>query len=249
MTRSGSRPQGEEFRPPPDWAREHGGAGAEQFSFDDVDFSDLFSRFGGGGAASRRRAAAGPGLRSAGGNQPRRRVSRHHVVAVAVDAGVRRRGQPAARSAQREGAHRARRCRWSASAPARQGWQRFPRWPRRRPVPRHHAEAASPVSRHGPRPVPGSAARAVGSGARRHGGNPDAVGTGQPQGAGGHLGRAKAAARGPRAAEAARRRGRSHRGGADRGAGETGERERELYQQLAEASSFNPRRHFAEEGA
>jgi curved DNA-binding protein len=42
----GSRPQGEEFRPPPDWARQHGGS--EQFSsFDDVDFADLFSRFGG----------------------------------------------------------------------------------------------------------------------------------------------------------------------------------------------------------
>jgi curved DNA-binding protein len=42
----GSRPQGEEFRPPPEWARQHGG-GSEQFSFDDVDFADLFSRFGG----------------------------------------------------------------------------------------------------------------------------------------------------------------------------------------------------------
>jgi curved DNA-binding protein len=42
----GSRPQGEEFRPPPDWARQHGSS--EQFSsFDDVDFADLFSRFGG----------------------------------------------------------------------------------------------------------------------------------------------------------------------------------------------------------
>ncbi|MEO8018080.1 MAG: DnaJ C-terminal domain-containing protein [Pseudomonadota bacterium] len=50
----GSRPQGEEFRPPPEWARQHGGpsaAGGEQFSFDDVDFSDLFSRFGGGNGA------------------------------------------------------------------------------------------------------------------------------------------------------------------------------------------------------
>jgi curved DNA-binding protein len=47
----GSRPQGEEFRPPPDWARQHGGGGGEQFSFDDVDFSDLFSRFGSRGAA------------------------------------------------------------------------------------------------------------------------------------------------------------------------------------------------------
>jgi len=46
----GSRPQGEEFRPPPDWARQHGGAGADagsaQFSFDEADFADLFSRFG-----------------------------------------------------------------------------------------------------------------------------------------------------------------------------------------------------------
>jgi curved DNA-binding protein len=42
----GSRPQGEEFRPPPDWARQHGGNGSEQFSFEDIDFADLFSRFG-----------------------------------------------------------------------------------------------------------------------------------------------------------------------------------------------------------
>jgi len=41
----GKRPQGEEFRPPPDWARQHGGS--EQFSFEDMDFADLFSRFGG----------------------------------------------------------------------------------------------------------------------------------------------------------------------------------------------------------
>jgi curved DNA-binding protein len=46
----GSRPQGEEFRPPPEWARQHGGQSGEQFSFDDVDFSDLFSRFGARGA-------------------------------------------------------------------------------------------------------------------------------------------------------------------------------------------------------
>src|SRR6185295_17752966 len=49
----GSRPQGEEFRPPPDWARQHGGAGGDssQFSFDDADFADLFSRFGARGHA------------------------------------------------------------------------------------------------------------------------------------------------------------------------------------------------------
>ncbi|HEX6637375.1 MAG TPA: DnaJ C-terminal domain-containing protein [Steroidobacteraceae bacterium] len=51
----GSRPQGEEFRPPPEWSRQHGG---EQFSFEDVDFADLFSRFGG-------RAAGGSGFGSA----------------------------------------------------------------------------------------------------------------------------------------------------------------------------------------
>ena len=46
----GSRPQGEEFRPPPEWARQHAGAGAgaSGFSFDEADFADLFSRFGGG---------------------------------------------------------------------------------------------------------------------------------------------------------------------------------------------------------
>ena len=41
----GRRPPGEDFRPPPDWARQHGGH--ESFSFDDADFADLFSRFGG----------------------------------------------------------------------------------------------------------------------------------------------------------------------------------------------------------
>jgi curved DNA-binding protein len=42
----GNRPQGEEFRPPPDWGRQHGG---EPFQFDGMDFADLFSRFGGRG--------------------------------------------------------------------------------------------------------------------------------------------------------------------------------------------------------
>jgi curved DNA-binding protein len=48
----GARPQGEEFRPPPEWAREHAGSGG-QFSFDDVDFADLFSRFGADARAGR----------------------------------------------------------------------------------------------------------------------------------------------------------------------------------------------------
>ncbi len=54
----GARPQGEEFRPPPDWARQHGGG---EFSFEDLDFADLFSRFGarGGGGFHRRGQATG----------------------------------------------------------------------------------------------------------------------------------------------------------------------------------------------
>jgi curved DNA-binding protein len=43
----GSRPQGEEFRPPPDWA---GQPGDERHSFDGMDFADLFERFGARGA-------------------------------------------------------------------------------------------------------------------------------------------------------------------------------------------------------
>jgi len=56
----GSRPQGEEFRPPPEWARQHAGAGAgaSGFSFDEADFADLFSRFGG---RQGRRGGAMPG--------------------------------------------------------------------------------------------------------------------------------------------------------------------------------------------
>jgi curved DNA-binding protein len=42
----GAQPQGQEFRPPPDWARQHGGGGDGEFSFEGMDFADLFSRFG-----------------------------------------------------------------------------------------------------------------------------------------------------------------------------------------------------------
>ena len=54
----GSRPQGQEFRPPPEWARQHGG---ESFSFENMDFGDLFARFGGRGGGGRRRAGGTPG--------------------------------------------------------------------------------------------------------------------------------------------------------------------------------------------
>jgi curved DNA-binding protein len=58
----GSRPQGEEFRPPPDWAQHHGG---EPFSFEGMDFADLFARFnsrgdrGAEGFSGRRASAPG----------------------------------------------------------------------------------------------------------------------------------------------------------------------------------------------
>ncbi|MEJ0086652.1 MAG: DnaJ C-terminal domain-containing protein [Pseudomonadota bacterium] len=58
----GQRPQGEEFRPPPDWARQHGAAGgAENFSFDGVDFGDLFERFGARGGRGARGGPFGAG--------------------------------------------------------------------------------------------------------------------------------------------------------------------------------------------
>ncbi|MEO8061700.1 MAG: DnaJ C-terminal domain-containing protein [Pseudomonadota bacterium] len=45
----GRRPPGEEFQPPPDWSRQHAGgdaAGASGNFYDDIDFGDLFQRFG-----------------------------------------------------------------------------------------------------------------------------------------------------------------------------------------------------------
>jgi curved DNA-binding protein len=51
----GQRPQGEEFRPPPDWDGQQAGGDA-QSAFEDIDFADLFSRFG-----ARSGARAGPG--------------------------------------------------------------------------------------------------------------------------------------------------------------------------------------------
>ena len=68
----GSRPAGEEFRPTPEWARQYGAAGAAagegragegagQFSFDDVDLSDLFSHFNTGGRTGARGPFGGGG--------------------------------------------------------------------------------------------------------------------------------------------------------------------------------------------
>src|SRR5690348_9064030 len=57
----GKRPQGEEFRPPPDWTRQHA-SDEGQFSFEDMDFADLFSHFGARhGGTQGRRAGGMPG--------------------------------------------------------------------------------------------------------------------------------------------------------------------------------------------
>jgi curved DNA-binding protein len=49
----GRHASGEEFRPPPDWAKAFGGGG--EFSFEDVDLGDLFAGLGGLGARGRAR--------------------------------------------------------------------------------------------------------------------------------------------------------------------------------------------------
>ncbi|MBI3545170.1 MAG: DnaJ domain-containing protein [Gammaproteobacteria bacterium] len=50
----GKHRPGEEFRPPPDWQQQHG---AGSFSFEDFDLSDLFAGLRGGGARSRGRGS------------------------------------------------------------------------------------------------------------------------------------------------------------------------------------------------
>jgi curved DNA-binding protein len=59
--RLGSHQPGEDFQPPPDWGQQFGGGG--NFSFDDIDLSDLFAGLGGRGGGFR-----GGGQR--GGNFP-----------------------------------------------------------------------------------------------------------------------------------------------------------------------------------
>jgi curved DNA-binding protein len=58
----GSRPQGEEFRPPPGWGRAQGGhSDGEAFQFDNMDFADLFARFGGAAGGARAGSSRGRG--------------------------------------------------------------------------------------------------------------------------------------------------------------------------------------------
>jgi curved DNA-binding protein len=60
----GKHPAGQEFRPPPNWGQQSAGQGfkagnSHGFSFDDLDFSDLFSSFSGGKQQGQRSSAAG----------------------------------------------------------------------------------------------------------------------------------------------------------------------------------------------
>jgi curved DNA-binding protein len=57
----GKHPTGQEFRPPPNWGGQHSGAGSNSqgFSFDDIDFSDLFASFSGGKQQRQQASAAG----------------------------------------------------------------------------------------------------------------------------------------------------------------------------------------------
>jgi curved DNA-binding protein len=57
--RLGSHQPGQDFQPSPDWGRDFGGKFTDgQTSFDDVDLSDLFAHFGGGRAGKGRTAHA-----------------------------------------------------------------------------------------------------------------------------------------------------------------------------------------------
>lgn len=47
----GNHPTGQEFHPPPAWGPEHG---TSNFSFDDIDLSDLFAAFSGGRQGQKR---------------------------------------------------------------------------------------------------------------------------------------------------------------------------------------------------
>ena len=231
----GSRPQGEEFRPPPDWARQHGGAEpvpVPRSSRSTMRISPICSR---ASARAPRRACrartskcrwkSASKMRSAAPRCRCRFPCRNTMPPDSV-----RRVPHTVKARVAPGAVDGQRLRLPGK-----GGKGVQRRPRRRPVPRHHAEAASPVSRDGSRSVSRSAARAVGSGARRHGGSPDAVGAGEPQGAGGHFGGAQVAARGPRACRSrAVARAISSRWRRSWCPREMGERERELYQQLAE---------------
>ena len=203
--------------------------------------SPICSRASARAARSSRRRHAGPGLRSARGDQHRRRVSRHHVVAVAFPAGIRRGRTPAARAAHGEGAHRTRRRRRPAPAPARQGRQGIAmaaatatctstsRSSRIACIARSGTICISTCrSRRGKR----RSARRWRSRRWR---------ARESQGAGGHLGGPQAAARGPRAAEAARWRGRSHsRWRRSSCPASLSERERELYRQLGRIERIQP---------
>lgn len=56
----GRHPAGEEFRPPPNWGGQTGPQGSQDYSFEDVDLSDLFSGFSKGRQGGQRRGRSMP---------------------------------------------------------------------------------------------------------------------------------------------------------------------------------------------
>ncbi len=54
----GAHRPGEDFRPPPDWEQQHGGA---RFSFEDLDLADLFAGLAGRGRTSKLRCRSPSG--------------------------------------------------------------------------------------------------------------------------------------------------------------------------------------------
>jgi curved DNA-binding protein len=64
--RLGSHQPGEDFQPPPDWGQQFGGAGggpgAGNFSFEDIDLSDLFASLNGGRGGFRAGGARGANM-------------------------------------------------------------------------------------------------------------------------------------------------------------------------------------------
>ncbi|MDB5870867.1 MAG: chaperone DnaJ-like protein [Ramlibacter sp.] len=74
----GRQPAGEEFRPPPQWAREHASDGDSFGNFEDLNLSDLFEAMGRG------RGRAGGGGGAGGRRAPMPRPGRDYETAVRI---------------------------------------------------------------------------------------------------------------------------------------------------------------------
>ena len=225
------------------------GGGAR--SFEDIDLSDLFASFGAGrGRRSRHRTRA----RTA--TSRRTSSSRSTRRSTAASSSSSRARCSSATTARCAACRAASACGFPSGVTdgqvlrvPGQGRQGPARRAGRRPLPRHPRRAAPAVPRRRPRPHDGPAARAVGSRARHEHRGADAGRPGHAQGAPRHARPARSCA--------------CPVAGCKRPDGTAGdlyavieivvpahadEREKALYRQLAEASSFAPRASLAQEG-